>query len=209
MKKSQRVPMMAAATVLLLLLVIADRAGMLPGGSSGARAEDDSAAARYEEAALAAEADEALLRRAGEWNSAAERAEAEWSRVSAGLVRAATPELAETRFREIVLAAMADIPLISTARINYIRDGAAAPPGAGAASVRTLRLSVAFDAPNPKGAYTIIDRLENMPDAQARIESLKIDGPGRVQSPKQVTVTLTLAAAAHIENAAPSAGGGS
>lgn len=209
MKQSKRVPMMAAATVLLLLLVIADRAGLFPGGSSGASAADDSAAARYEAVALAAEADEALLRRAGEWNAAAERAEAEWSRLCAGLVRAPTPELAETRFREIVLAVMADIPLISPARINYIRDGAASPTGGGGASVRTLRLSVAFDAPTPKGAYTIIDRLENMPDARARIESLKIDGPGRVQSPEQVTVTLTLSSAAHIENSAPSSGGGS
>lgn len=196
---SKRAPLMAAACLVLAALVVADRSGLLPGsGQASDAAIDDSAASRYADAAQEASADAALLDRAGEWNAAAERAESEWNRVSTGLVRGATAELAETRFREIVKSAMQDIPLVSPERITYVREGTAAK-----GAVQTLRLSVAFDAPTPKDAYTIIDRLENMPDARARIELLKIDGPGRVQSPEQVTVTLTLSAAALIGDAEP------
>lgn len=189
-----RVPLMAGACLVLGALVVADRTGLLPGsGQSSDAAIDDSPASRYAAAAQESSADAALLGRASEWNAAAERAESRWKEVSAGLVRGATAELAETRFREIVKSAMQDIPLASPERITYVREGTAA-----AGAIQTLRLSVAFDAHTPKDAYTIIDRLENMPDARARIELLKIDGPGRVQSPDQVTVTMTLSAAALI-----------
>lgn len=192
---SNRVPIMAGACVLLGAVVVADRAGWFAGEAA---LEADTPAARYAEQTQRAGGDAALLDRADAWRSAAERGEAEWRRARAGLVRGATAELAETRFREIVKAAMQDIPLVSPERINYVRD-AAAPKGA----IQTLRLSLAFDAPSPKDAYTIIDRLENLPDARARIELMKIDGPGRIQAPEQVTVTLTLSAAALIGEEEP------
>ncbi|MBL8745543.1 MAG: hypothetical protein JNK58_04210 [Phycisphaerae bacterium] len=193
-QRSPRIPILIAATLVLGALVIADRAGMLP-GSAAADPDSlaESAASRYAAASAESSADAALLSRAAAWSAAAEQAETEWKKVSAGLVRGATPELAETRFREIVKSAIHDIPLVSPERITYLREGIAAR-----GPVQTLRLSVVFDAPTPKAAYTIIDRLENLPDARARIEQLKIDGPGRIQSPEQVTVTMTLTAAALI-----------
>lgn len=196
-----RMPLMAGACLVLGALVVADRTGLLPGaGQSNNAAADDSAESRYAAAAQESSADAALLDRASEWNAAAERAESEWKEVSKGLIRGGTPELAETRFREIVQSAMQDIPLVSPERITYVREGTITK-----GVVQTLRLSVAFDAHTPKDAYTIIDRLENMPDARARIELLKIEGPGRVQSPEQVAVTLTISAAALIgDEEAPS-----
>lgn len=189
-----RVPLMIGVSLVLGALVIADRTGMLPGSApSEPDAADQSGAARYALASAEASADAALLDRAKDWDAAAARAESEWKSVSAGLVRGATPELAETRFREIVKSAIQDIPLVAPERITYLRESAAAK-----GAVQTLRLSVVFDAPTPKAAYTIIDRLENLPDARARIEQLKLDGPGRVQSPEQVTVTMTLSTAALI-----------
>lgn len=191
-------PMLAGAAGLLAVVVVGDRLGWFAGG---ARADEAGAQGGYV-AALAAYEDEAsVIRARGDWAATAERARAGWARVGAGLVRGATVELAETRFREAALGAMSDIPLISPARVSYVRDGAAAT-GLG---VRALKLTVAFDAPTPRDAYTIIDRLEHLPDVRARIESLRIEGPGRMQAAEQVSVMLTLSSAAWIgsEEAAP------
>lgn len=189
---TSRIPLMASVAAILGALVLADRAGVLP-GSASAETDVSSPASRFAALAQADQEETALLSQAGSWRQAAERAENEWRRASAGLVRAATAELAETRFREIVKGAIQDVPLVSPERIVYIRDAAAAR-----GNIQTLRLSVEFDAHSARDAYTIIDRLEHLPDARARIEQFKVEGPGRIQAPEQVTVTLTLSAAALI-----------
>lgn len=190
-----RAPILAGVTVLLVAVVVADRASWLASAGGGLTA-DGGARAAYLAAAAESSDERALVARAGEWGHAAARARAEWGILSGEIVRAATPELAEARFREEVLAAMEDIRLNSPARINYVRDGATAVTPA--APIRTLRLSVQFDAATPRDAYTIVDRLEHLSGARASVETLKIDGPGRVQLPEQVTVTLTLSTPAFI-----------
>lgn len=184
---------LAASAGVLTLLFLADRFGILPGASDEKTGSDAGARSRYLARAAEAAEDEAMIARADEWRRAEERARAEWDRVRVGLIRGQTAELCETRFREIVLGAMQDIRLVSPARINYVRDGAAA---AAAGAIRPLRLSVEFDAPTHRDAYAIIDRLENLPDARAKIELLRIEGPGRIQMPRQVRVVMSLGAVA-------------
>jgi hypothetical protein len=185
-----RTPVLAGISLVLLAAVAADRAGMFSGGGAAGRG----VRAEYLARAKDAVEERALISRGEAWRASAERARTEWDRLAPGVVRAATPELAEARFREIVLASMEDIRLISPARINYIRDAAASAAG----PVRTLRLSVQFDAATPRDACTIVDRLEHLAEARSRIEGLKVDGPGRIQLPEQVTVTLTLSTSAFV-----------
>jgi hypothetical protein len=183
-------------TGVLALVVAADLAGLLPAGGDDASpapdAGDESPRGRYLALAARVADEEAIVARAPAWRAALAAAESAWADTGQRLVRAPTVELAETKFREFILGAVQDVRLVSPARIAYQRDGAPAPAG----PVRTLRLTLEFDARTPADAYAVIDRVQHLDAAHATIESLRVDGPGRIQAPKQVKVFMTIRALA-------------
>lgn len=189
-----RILILAGAAGVLLAVVAADRGGLIPGrAADGDGPIRSGPRARYLERLAEDRAERALLAREAAWSSARREAEERWRQVQGMLVTGATPELAEARFREMVLAAFEGIRVVSPARITYVRDGV---PATGA--IRPIRLRIDFDAPSAREAYTLIDRLEHLADARSAIVAMRIDGPGRIQLPEQVTVSLTLAAVAYI-----------
>lgn len=197
MNEAKRGWLLAGAALLLGGLVVLDRVAGTGDGAASADAEAHGARGRYEAVSARVAEIRGLLAQENTIAEASARAEAEWTRAASGLLRGETQELAEARFREVVLSATEDLPLLSPVRISYVREGSASA-GAATGSVRVLRLRVEFDAPNPSTAYTVVDRLEHLAEASATVESLRVDGPGRIQMPRQVTVGLTISAAALI-----------
>jgi hypothetical protein len=194
MKKAGTTTPLLMIAALLVALVGADRFGWLPGRSGPEDDAADSPRARYLAAAATHEADRALIARAGQWRAAAADAQSRWDAARSRLVAAPTVELAESRLRELVLAALADLKIASP-RVTYVKEPVAA--GAEAAGrVRPIALRVEFDATNHRDAYLALDRVRHLPDAAVVISSLVLDGPGRAQLPEQMTVSITLRAAA-------------
>lgn len=214
MKASQRTGVLGAAIAALLLLVGADQLGLLPrAGSDAERTPSAGAAQDYLDAAARAAEHQALLDAQPRWNDALHRARAHWAEVRTGVVPGATLELAEARFRDLVLEATRDL------RIGAVRASAdrstssslpapAITPASGTTStapasttgvaIRALALRIECDAPDPRDVYRLIDRLENLPDLRTWVSAVRLAGPGRAQTPQQVTLVLTLHAAAAV-----------
>ncbi|MDX2115428.1 MAG: hypothetical protein SFZ24_07375 [Planctomycetota bacterium] len=190
--RSRTTGLLAVITGLLGVFVVADMAGLLGGQGAGSEAAlDQGARAEYLDALAASNEDQALLDSADRWRDAAARARDAWARTQPGLISGPTPELAEARFRELVLEAMKDVGLTSTPTFSAARENVPAATGA----VRRILLRVDFDSVSTRDVFAILDRLENLRGG-TEIRSLRIEGPGRVQLPKQVSVSVTIAAAA-------------
>ena len=198
MKRSSLTAPLLLVLLVALVLVVADQTGLLP-----RPATPDSAADSLERRYLDAHArsiDQAfLLSNADRLSDARRQAEQRWDDVRRTLVIAPSVELAEARLRELVLASLADVKLLSPARVTTIKE---ASPDA-AATIRPISLRVDFDAGVHRDAYIALDRVSNLPDARVVITSLSLDGPGRAQIPQQVTVSITIRAAALIEQGGP------
>lgn len=202
--KRSNTPLLAGLAAAMVGLVALDRAGLLPGGDAAPDAPARGPRAAYEDRAAQHAQDAALLARAGEAQRLARDAGEAWNSLRASLVPGATQELAEARLRELAASVMADLSLLSPPRLSTVRLAAPAPAEPGAspspedASIRPIAIRVEFDAASSADAFVIIDRLENMPDVRSEVSQLSVSGPGRVQLPEQVSVSLTLRAAAHI-----------
>lgn len=194
MKRAAATTPLLIAAGLLVALVGLDRLGWLPGRSGDEAEAVDSPRARYLAAAAEHESDRALIARAGQWRAAASEAQARWNATRSRLVAAPTVELAESRLRELVLAAITDLEIASP-RVTYVKEPLAA--GADpAARVRPIALRVDFDAMSHRDAYLALDRVRHLPDAAVSISALLLDGPGRIQMPQQLTVSITVRAVA-------------
>lgn len=187
---------------LLGALVAADQFGLLPGGGaeSSSEASDEAPSARslYLAGAELAEKRQALIDQAPQWRQAFESAQREWSVARQRMIVERSVELAEARFRDRALESLKDLGLTSL-RVTPIQDRApvtGAPPEA--VVVKSLTMEVKFDAANHRDVYAAIDRLETMPGMATNISMLRIEGPGRVQLPHTITVTLTLQAQAAV-----------
>jgi hypothetical protein len=191
-KRSQSTPLLLAMLGLIAGLVILDRTGLLPGRSPA----DEGAApttprARYLLAASELQQERAIISQAGPWRRELDSARQRWAALRAGMVRAATPELAESRLREVVLDATAGLELASPTRVSYVRDAA---PLEG--DIRPIAVRVEFDAVSHRDALAAIDRLAHLPGVRTEVVSLRVQGPGRVLLPEQLTISLTLRALA-------------
>lgn len=203
MKKSASSSPLLVVAGALVALVVADRFGLIPGrGDDSAAAEQDSSPrARYMTIAAERSAESNLIGSAAAWRDASGQAQSQWSEARKRLVAAPTVELAESRLREIILAALVDLKVASP-RVTYIKEavspavGGSSAPVAPASPVRSIGLRLEFDTTSHRDAYIALDRVRNVPDAAVSITSLSLSGPGRVQLPEQITVSVTLRAAA-------------
>lgn len=197
MSTSRSTKVLLAMCGVLGALVIADMAGLLPGrgGDDTQAFDDESPRALYVEAALAEKTDRALIDQESEWHAARDAAEQRWSDVRSRLIAAPTLELAESRLREMVIAALADLRLASPPRVSYVREGA---PAAPSTAVVPVAIRVEFDTPSHLDAYLALDRLRHMSGAAVTLTSIVLSGPGRPQIPEQVTATISLRAPAII-----------
>ncbi|MBL0928219.1 MAG: hypothetical protein IBJ11_11310 [Phycisphaerales bacterium] len=174
----------------------------------GAEPASESPRERYLERLRVVEGKRALVADESAWLDAARAARAEFDASVRGMaVRAKTTELAESQLRDRVLAVMNELKLTSP-RVEALRlpdvlpaaqPSPGQPPTAGPAdALRVVAVRVQFDAPDPRAALALIDRLENFPDLRTNIPQVSIEGPGRLQTSSQVVGQLTVHALALI-----------
>lgn len=187
MKKNTRTIVLGVALAVIAGLVIIDRA------SEGGDAESVSGAqSRYlQEASLVADMQAALAHN-DEWSDALATSTDAFAASAERLLVAESEDIAFVRLREIVQATMSDLGLT---------DGAASAlpaqtPLAGE-PLRVVGLRLEFETNDPNLAYRFVDRLENLSQLRASVESISIVGPGRLGRPR-ATVTLDLRALAWI-----------
>ena len=61
-----------------------------------------------------------------------------------------------------------------------------------------IGLALSFDARDSAPVYRVLDRVENMPGAASRIESVALRGPGRMGGAGQIAATLRVRAVANL-----------
>lgn len=190
-----RAPLLVVAVVILIGAVALSRSDIL-------FAHDDADAGLptprsiYLARASLTAAQDALLAQADRWRTALDRTEQSWGVARRSVVAARSLELAGARFRDMALQAIVDLDIASPAATVVPAD---APTANTAMMILPLQLDVQFDARQHSDIYAAIDRLENMPGVRTNIESLRLDGPGRIQMPRLATVRLRLTALALIE----------
>ncbi|MFG0275110.1 MAG: hypothetical protein ACF8QF_08635 [Phycisphaerales bacterium] len=173
----------------LAAIVAVDR---FSGGAAGAETEAPSQAdILAQEASLTArmraEADALDGRRA-----TLDEAESAWAAARERMIGAGSPDIAFARLREIVDGVMTDLDL-------RMASASALPvetPMEGE-SLRVVGVRVEFEAADPQRIYTLIDRLEHLPEAAASVQSVRIGGPGRLGR-GSATVVIELRALAWI-----------
>ncbi len=208
MNSHNRRVMMLAVIAVLGVLFIADMFGALPGRAEENVSDDlaPSPRAVYLARAQLAGEQEALIAQKDQWKSAAAQANREWGLARRQMVAERTMELAEARFRDRTLDALKDLNL-TAARVTPVRDRTPETGGAKPlVAVRGLTMEVRFDATSQHEVYAAIDRLESMSDITTQIASLRMDGPGRLQMPRMITVVLTLQAQAVVGEEAANRG---
>jgi hypothetical protein len=123
----------------------------------------------------------ALAEAEGAWTSARER-----------MIGAGSADIAFARLREIVDGAMTDLDLrMASAGALPVETPMEGEP------LRVVGLRAEFEAVDPQRVYTLIDRLENLPETAASVQSVRIAGPGRLGR-GVATVTIELRALAWI-----------
>lgn len=182
--------MLGGSIGLLLLVVVADQLGLVPGrqpAEGGDGAAPSSLRERYLARARRSLEEQRLVASAPEWISAAAKARDAWNSARARMVVAKTAELAEAGARDRVLDALKDLNLSGT-RATVMPS----PATEASAVVRSITLDVRFDTPSHRDAFAAADRLEHLPGLSTSVTGLKLDGPGRIQTPSSITVTMTV-----------------
>lgn len=188
----RRQSLMIGAVLLLVMIVVINRVGIV--GPAGETSEDDLPSARSQYLARAAIRKEqvALIAQGAQWASAAARAEDVWSQTQRLLIEAPTVELAGARFRDRVVDELRMLG-VEAPRATLV-SGAAELGKNGDSPLRVIELDLRFDANSHRDLYSAIDRLENLPETWTAIEMVEVTGPGRIQVPHTVSVSLRLVA---------------
>ena len=184
--RARRIALLVLMGALTILVAVDHFAA--PGVASAPR----EAAALGSEAALTARvvAEAASL---DGWRDARSSAERAWTDARRRMIAAGSADIAYARLRELVLAAMTDLGLTLDA-------SSALPPAAPLEGEPLRVVGVRIECSSPAAApiHALIDRIENLPEATAHVEALRIVGPGRAGRPA-ASVTIDIRALAWIE----------
>lgn len=192
---------MLGAIGALALAVIADRAGLWrPGALLASGGDGGPAAERYAALEGIVAAQKRLAAERDTWKKAAADAAAQWAKLRERVIVAPSVDLAEGRLRDEVNREAQALGFETPTAASL---GAAAPAGdakspAKGPVLRVVGLRLEFGAEKPEPVYTLIDRLENLPSIAAAITLLELKGPGVVQLPHRIDVTIELRALAAI-----------
>lgn len=118
--------------------------------------------------------------------------EAAWSESRERMIGAGSADIAFARLREIVEAAMTDLGLRMTSAGSLPVD----TPLEGE-PLRVIGLRLDFETTDTQRVYALVDRLENLQEAAAVVNTVRIVGPGRLGQPR-ADVTIELRALAWI-----------
>ncbi|MEM8834394.1 MAG: hypothetical protein AAGD00_01110 [Planctomycetota bacterium] len=177
---------MLGVVLLLVALVGVDRLGLLT--------PDDDAPASARSAFLveasALESDRALVDARPAWASLARETDEQIARLQTIALSERTPELAQGRMRDMVVAAVTQLGLDRprTSAVDLTRANAERE------RVQIIALRVDLTATNPREIFSVIDRLENMREPRLHVASVELSGPGLAQIPRQVDATLRVEA---------------
>lgn len=115
-----------------------------------------------------------------------------WASSRERMISAGSADIAFARLREIVEAHMTDMGLRMTS--------AASRPVATPLEdepLRVIGVRLEFDTTDTQRVYALIDRLENLQEAAAVVDTVRVVGPGRLGQPR-ASVTIDLRALAWI-----------
>jgi hypothetical protein len=195
MSQRTRTLLLASVFAVVTLAVVADRTGVvdrLRASRSG------SSATSYYAAAEALQLEQRLIAQRAEWQAARDSAEQQASAIDRLAHRAPTAQIAAAEIRN---------RLSETVRGNgekslriEARSPSPIPDDAIAPEVRVIAFDVGFDTDDPRNAFTVIDRLENMPDMYVRITDASLSGGGMKQlANAPIAVSLRVETIAIIE----------
>ena len=118
--------------------------------------------------------------------------EAAWSASRERMIGAGSADIAFARLREIVEAAMTDLGLrMTSAASRPVETPLEDEP------LRVIGLRLDFNTTDTQRVYALVDRLENLREAAAVVDTVRVVGPGRLGAPS-ADVTIELRALAWI-----------
>jgi hypothetical protein len=190
-KDTKRTALLLVALLAVGALVVLDRMS----GSGGAAEGEDAPASladRYRQEASRAAVVAAGLESAQAWEDALADAERRWDEASGRMIHAGSVDIAFVRLREVVESAMRDVGLRLDSSVALPVEA----PMEGEA-LRVIGMRMEFLSTDPQGVYTLVDRLENLPEVATNVAGLRVAGPGRLGR-DQVSVVIELRALAWI-----------
>lgn len=188
--------------VLLIVLaaaaaaVLADRAGLFGAdpAASAVSPRDDYTGARAE-----ADRRQAVIDSAPRTAQALEQAESAWRAVADASISAPTRALAQSQFRERVIAALraagVSAPVVNERTPTERFDTAD--------TVQPVALAIRFETPSPIQAYDAIRALESMPALWTAVERAQISTQTVTGRGSDVNVEISLTAIAVVAGATP------
>ncbi len=186
----------AKRTTILLAVLVGVAALVIIDKSSGGAGDDEASAGNAElyraEAALLAET-RAVADSQPEWEAEAEALRRAWDDRRARMIAAPSAEIAAARLRAMIEQLLLDEGL-TLATSETLPSVAAGESG----EVMLVGLSLSFDARDAAPVYRILDRVEHLPGAASRIESVALRGPGRMGGAGRLGATIRVRAVAHL-----------
>ena len=181
--------------VLLVVLVIAagavgaDQLGLFDRdpADAGIAPRDDYTGARAE-----ADRRSAIVAQADRTAAALADAESAWRAVKDAAITASTRPLAQSQFRERVIAALRDAGVDSP----IVNEQAPTERFDDADAVQPVALSIRFEVPSPERAYDAIRALESMPALWTSVERAQISTSINTNQGSDVNVEASLTALA-------------
>jgi hypothetical protein len=184
---STRTRLMLALAGLLALAVAVDQLLLKGGGEDDAASGAPSASSSYRQAAERLATKRAMIEARADYERLLEDAREKWGRARGRMIQAETGQVA--------VALLGD--RVRRLAEEYRPAGYSAQRGdaraiEGAPGVYELEVSVSMDLASAADAFALLDRLENMPGLAANIESVRLDGPGRLGSRSVTPLSLSL-----------------
>lgn len=185
---TKRTVILLSVLAVVAVLVVFDRKG----AQSDDASEPGSGDQYLAEAGLLGET-RAVADAQDEWNEAAGLARDAWGERRSRMIAAPSAEIAAARLRTMIEQLLQDegLEMTTTETLPSVAVS-------GSDRVAVIGLSLSFDARDAAPVYRVLDRVENMPGAASRIESVALRGPGRMGGGGILAATLRVRAVANL-----------
>ncbi len=189
---SKRTLILLSLLAVVAVLVILDR--VAASDAADETAVPATSDAYLAEAALLADT-RAVAESKEDWAAAAQNAQNAWQERRASAIAAPSAEIAAARLRSLVQQLLADEGLAITTSETLPATRTAE------SEIAVVGIALSFEARDAAPIYRVIDRIENLPDAKANVESVALRGPGRMGGANAIQATLRVRAVAHLTGA--------
>lgn len=196
--ETKRTVLLLSVLGVVAALVLLDRLSGDPADSaaetSGAAGEAPSS---YRSQAARLAGARAEVEAGASWREAGEAAREAWDARRARMITAPSAEIAAARLRAMIEPALRDEGL-SIQSSETLAARRASEDG----RLAVVGLSLSFRSTDLGAVYRVLDRIEELPEAETSVEAVSLRGPGRIGRGGGVEATARVRAAAWVEGGA-------